>query len=154
MSIDPRYRSPFSVDHRKPIFIGQDDPRLYSNKLNKYKSRSGSKVYTTSESSNLKTLVKSGSFTTDILLCEAPVVTYTENRTTDDWAWTAVVPNNGSIIEYEYELSFDNLVENVILSGSTADLFLSLASTGGCKLRVRAKCIYNQIFYGDWSIFT
>ena len=154
MTSESKYRSPFSVDHRKPIFIGQDDPRSVSNKKNKYKSRAGSKIYDISSSANLKSLTKSQFFTTDIVFCDAPILTYTENLTTDDWEWTSVTPSSGTVLEYEYELSFDSLVENVILSGSTTDLFLSLPTTGGCKLRVRAKCMSNSIFYGDWSEFT
>lgn len=153
MSFESKYKSPFSVDHRKPIFIKNNDQRAQSNKINNYKSRSGSKIYNIDQNNKLKNLnienINIGNFS-----CSAPILTYEENMTTDDWSWTVPVPTSGTVIGYQYQLSFDGTEENVILDDQTTNTYLSLPSTGGCSLRVRAKCVVTSLLYGDWSNFT
>jgi hypothetical protein len=152
MSFESKYKSPFSVDHRRPIFIKNNDHRAQNNIINNYKSRVGSKIYNIDQNSKLKNL-SIGVISTENLSCSAPTVTYEENTTTDDWSWTTPTPNFGTVVGYQYQLSFDGTEENVVLDDQTTNTYLSLPSTGGCSLRVRAKCVYNSIFYGDWSNF-
>ena len=151
MSSESRYKSPFSVDHRKPIFISKDDPRSKQSTLNKHKGRLGSKIYTTTEDTTFKSLQEPLLTLTDTLVCPAPEVTWTTNPD-DYWEWNAVVPNYGIVILYEYQLSFNGQEENIHSQGETTDLFHADITTDE-YLRVRAKCIYTSTFYGKWSNF-
>ena len=51
-----KYRNPFSIDHRKPVFIDSSDPR--NKNLERYRSRLGRDISITEDLSEIKTLEK------------------------------------------------------------------------------------------------